>query len=352
MFSLTENHPLFLHNTFGITASARYFLTLESAADWVEFCSLYPELAQLPSKLIVGGGSNLLFVNDFDGLVILPQMKGIEVTGQTETTIDIEAGAGVVWDNFVAWCVENGWGGVENLSLIPGTVGASPVQNIGAYGVEAESVISEVYGIDLQTLSLLRFTKADCLFGYRDSIFKQSMLNRFLVTSVVFRLQKIPQFNLGYGALKTEADKFGEVSLSNIRRAVISTRESKLPDPAQCGNAGSFFKNPCVSQQQAATLLELYPAMPHYPQADGSVKLAAGWLIEQTGLKGYRQGQAGVHDKQALVLVNLGGARAEEILALASHVQQCVAQKFRVALEPEVRFIGERGEIFLPGVVT
>ena len=173
MFSLTENHPLFLHNTFGITASARYFLTLESAADWVEFCSLYPELAQLPSKLIVGGGSNLLFVNDFDGLVILPQMKGIEVTGQTETTIDIEAGAGVVWDNFVAWCVENGWGGVENLSLIPGTVGASPVQNIGAYGVEAESVISEVYGIDLQSLSLLRFTKADCLFGYRDSIFKQ-----------------------------------------------------------------------------------------------------------------------------------------------------------------------------------
>ncbi len=340
MFSLTENHPLFLHNTFGITASARYFLTLESAADWVEFCSLYPELAQLPSKLIVGGGSNLLFVNDFDGLVILPQMKGIEVTGQTETTIDIEAGAGVVWDNFVAWCVENGWGGVENLSLIPGTVGASPVQNIGAYGVEAESVISEVYGIDLQTLSLLRFTKADCLFGYRDSIFKQSMLNRFLVTSVVFRLQKIPQFNLGYGALKTEADKFGEVSLSNIRRAVISTRESKLPDPAQCGNAGSFFINPVIRTDSAELLRKRYPEVPLYPATNQMVKVAAGWLIEQCGWKGRSVGQAAVHDKQALVLINKGNASGKEIYDLSEMIVHDVFSRFDIRLEREVNIIG------------
>jgi UDP-N-acetylmuramate dehydrogenase len=339
MYFLKNNFSLKSNNTFGISANAKHYLTVESPEDLIRFFN-----ENSPSKnekrLLLGAGSNLLFVNNFDGLVIHPEIQGIRLVTENKDIAEVEVGSGVVWDHFVAWCVEKGWNGVENLSLIPGNVGAVPVQNIGAYGVEAETVIFEVKGIDMDKLEYKLFNHDECKFGYRTSVFKEQLKERFMVTSVVFHLRKRPGFQLHYGALETEVFKFGEVNLQNIRKAVIAIRESKLPDPSKVGNAGSFFKNPVVPESVALDLKRQYPDIPLYPVEPGLFKIAAGWLIEKAGWKGRSVGKSAVHDKQALVIINKGGATGKEIFELSEMVTKDVLEKFNLQLEREVQVVG------------
>lgn len=292
--------------------------------------------------LILGEGSNMLFVDNFPGLIINPNIPGINLVHEDRNNVWLEVGAGVNWDQLVEFTVFHHWGGIENLSLIPGKVGGSAVQNIGAYGMEIQNRIESVTGFDLETLTEYTIEASDCQYAYRDSIFKNQLKNRFIITSIVFKLDKFPEFILNYGDLKSEVEKLGEVNLRNIRKTVISIRESKLPDPAIYGNAGSFFKNPIVDAVQANQLLNEFPTMPHYPATGGKTKLAAGWLIEQCGWKGFRRGDAGVHEKQALVLVNYGNATGKEIYDLSEEIKQSVQEKFGVELEREVNVIGEK----------
>jgi len=339
MYHLLNDFSLKSNNTFGIYANAKHYLTVESPEDLILYykkCSAEKNR----KRLFLGAGSNLLFVNDFDGLVIHPEIQGIHLITENKDFAEIEAGAGVVWDYFVAWCVEKGYYGVENLSLIPGDVGAVPVQNIGAYGAEAESVISVVKGIDLEPLEYKTFNHDECKFGYRTSLFKEDLKERFIVTSVVFKLPKHPDFQLHYGSLEAEICKFGEVNLQNVRKAVISIRESKLPDPAKVGNAGSFFKNPVVNESVALDLKARYPDIPIYPLDSGLFKVAAGWLIEKAGWKGRSVGKTAVHDKQALVIINKGGATGKEIFELSEMVAREVLLKFNLHLEREVQVVG------------
>ena len=339
MYHLKHNFSLKSNNTFGISANAKHYLTVDSPEDLILFFrENNPEKNE--ERLFLGAGSNLLFVNDFDGIVIRPEIVGIDLISEDDDFAVVEAGAGVVWDQFVDWCVERGLGGVENLSLIPGNVGAVPVQNIGAYGVEAESVIAEVKGIDLNTLEYKSFNHSECQFGYRTSLFKAVLKERFMVTSAIFHLAKHPEFHLEYGALEAEVNKLGEKNLQNIRKAVISIRESKLPDPSIVGNAGSFFKNPIVSEATGNALKKNYPDIPEYRVGSGFVKLAAGWLIEKAGWKGRSVGNSAVHDKQALVIINKGGATGKEIFELSKMVVNDVLQKFNIELEREVLVIG------------
>jgi len=339
MCDLRHNFSLKNNNTFGISAIAKHYLTVDSAENLILFFKENnTELNE--SRLFLGAGSNLLFINNFDGIVINPEMAGIHIILENKDSAIVEAEAGVVWDYFVEWCVERGFGGVENLSLIPGNVGAVPVQNIGAYGIEAESVISEVKGINLNTLEIKSFSHDECEFGYRTSLFKVELKERFIVTSVIFHLTKKPEFHLEYGALKTEVLKSGKINLQNIRKAVISIRESKLPDPSKVGNAGSFFKNPVVSEAIGSALKNSYPDIPVYPAGSGLVKLAAGWLIEKAGWKGKSVGNAAVHHKQALVIINKGGASGKEIFELSEMIVKDVLQKFNIELEREVLVIG------------
>ncbi len=339
MYQLKHNFSLKSNNTFGISAIAKHYLTVDSVEDLIQFFR-ENNAEKNEKRLFLGAGSNLLFVTDFEGIVIHPEMDGIDLISQNEDIAVIEAGAGVVWDYFVDWCVGNGFGGVENLSLIPGNVGAVPVQNIGAYGIEAESVIAEVKGIDMDTLESKSFNHDECKFGYRTSVFKELLKERFMVTSVVFHLSKHPEFHLEYGALEAEVSKLGGQTLQNIRKAVISIRKSKLPDPSKVGNAGSFFKNPVVSEAVGRALKNSYPDIPVYPAGPGLVKLAAGWLIENAGWKGRSVGKSAVHDKQALVIINKGGATGEEIFELSGMVVKDVLQKFNIELEREVLVIG------------
>jgi UDP-N-acetylmuramate dehydrogenase len=339
MYNLSQNFPLKSNNTFGISAIAKHYLTVNSPEDLIRFFKENnPEKDE--KRLFLGAGSNLLFVSNFEGLVIRPEIQGIRLINENMDIVEVEAGTGVVWDHFVDHCVEKGWGGIENLSLIPGNIGAVPVQNIGAYGVEAESVIAEVKGIDLDMLEIKSFSHNECKFGYRTSIFKEQLKERFMVTSVVFRLLKQPEFHLEYGALEAEVCKFGEKTLQNIRKAVIAIRESKLPDPSKAGNAGSFFKNPVVSESVANKLKNNYPDIPLYPAGSGHIKIAAGWLIEKAGWKGKTVGNAAVHDKQALVIINNGGASGKEIFELSEMVVKDVLRKFNIELEREVQVIG------------
>ncbi|MCX6239621.1 MAG: UDP-N-acetylmuramate dehydrogenase [Bacteroidia bacterium] len=340
MYQQTHNFSLKSSNTFGISAIAKHYLTVDSPEELIRFLR-ENNPAGKEKRLFLGAGSNLLFVNNFDGLIIHPEIPGIRLITENKDIVEVEAGAGVVWDNFVDSCVKKGWGGVENLSLIPGNVGAVPVQNIGAYGAEVESVIAEVRGVNLDTLENKSFNPAECKFGYRTSIFKVELKEQFMVTSVVFRLSKQPEYRLEYGALETEVCKFGEKNLQNIRKAVIAIRESKLPDPMKIGNAGSFFKNPVVSEAAANALKNVYPDLPVYPVGSGLVKIAAGWIIEKAGWKGKSIGNAAVHDKQALVLINNGGASGKEIFELSEIILKDVLLKFNIELEREVQVIGD-----------
>jgi len=337
--TLQENCSIKPYSTFGIEAKARYFVKVSTVEELSEAMH-HPCIADLP-VLILGGGSNLLFTKDFEGLVIKIEFKGIEIVYQNEDIVLVTAGAGEEWDNFVSICVEKGYAGLENLSLIPGVVGTCPVQNIGAYGVEVKDTIDHVTVYDRNTGQICILTNADCHFGYRESIFKYSAKGRYIITSVSFRLSLNPVFHTQYGAIKTELAAMGVNSLSliAIRNAVISIRSRKLPDPLVIGNAGSFFKNPAVDAIHYMRLHEAFPGIVGYELADGSFKVAAGWLIEQCGWKGFRKGDAGVHAHQALVLVNYGQATGSEMLSLATEIQSSVKAKFDIDLEMEVNVI-------------
>ena len=324
-------------NTFGFDVRARYYASPETSEEAKTAVS-EAKLRNLP-VLALGGGSNVLFTRDYPGLVLRPCIAGIDKIGEDEESLRIAVGAGVVWDRQVAYAVERGWGGLENLSLIPGNTGAAPVQNIGAYVVEAKDTIESVEGFYFDDLSDFKLDKESCRFGYRDSVFKHELKGKTLITRVVFRLSKYPVYSLSYGKLGEEVKKYGEPNLARIRRAVVDIRSRKLPDPALLGNAGSFFKNPTVDEAVADELHARHPDIPLYPAADGKVKLAAGSLIELCGFKGARHGKVGVHDKQALVLVNYGGGTPTELLELSDKIRKAVREKFGVEIEPEVNVI-------------
>lgn len=334
---ITPNASLLSHNTFGIDAKADFYVEYDSAKDLQAV--LQSELVKSNRMLHIGGGSNLLFLNDFKGVIVHSAIRSIEKVKEDDEFVYLEIGSSVVWDDFVAFAVENGWGGVENLSLIPGEIGASAVQNIGAYGVEVKDVIVEVNAVENETALSRTFSNAECKYGYRDSIFKNELKAKYIITSVVFRLSKKPAFKLNYQQLEEAVLKNGEINLSTIRKTIIDIRESKLPDPKLVGNAGSFFMNPVISKDHFTMLHEKYPNIPHYYVSETEEKVPAGWLIEQCGWKGKRIGNAGVHDKQALVLVNLGGATGSEIVYLAEQIQASVKETYGIDLKPEVNYI-------------
>lgn len=290
---------------------------------------------------MLGGGSNILLTTDVNGWVLKNEIKGIEITGEDREFVYVKAGAGEPWHPFVLYCIDHNWGGVENLALIPGNIGASPMQNIGAYGVELKDVFHELEAYHLQDRQLVKFGLSDCAFGYRESVFKRKLRNQFAIVTVTYKLRKQPVFNTSYGAIVQELEAAGvqQLSLKAIADAVIRIRSSKLPDPAEIGNAGSFFKNPQVPVHLFQSLKERFPGIAGYAQEDGMVKLAAGWLIEQCGWKGYRKGDAGCHAKQALVLVNYGNATGREIYDISTAILQSVQEKFGVELEREVNIL-------------
>lgn len=323
-------------NTFHIEAFADQFFRFNSAMELQKWLKS-EESQEQHEFLVMGGGSNLLFTGDFYGTILHPAITGIEIIGEEGDEVLVRLGAGEEWDHCVAWAVENGLGGIENLSLIPGMAGAAPVQNIGAYGVELKDVFEYAEGLFLADGGFFRLYNHECNFDYRYSIFKGPLKYQTVITSVVLRLQKKPAFQLGYGTVSLAVEERGGVSLKNIRDAVVEIRASKLPDPDKLGNAGSFFKNPVIHVQEHRALLQKWPQIPGYPLPDGErIKVPAGWLIEQGGWKGLVRGRAGVHHNQALVLVNHGGATGSEVLALAQAIESDVWQKFGIRLEREV----------------
>lgn len=323
----------------GIDARARQFSTFGTTEALEELAALSD--AQSTAKLVLGGGSNILLKGDFDGLVMKNELKGIELIRETDDHYYVKAGAGENWHQFVLYSIERDWAGLENLSLIPGNVGASPMQNIGAYGVEIKDVFAELEAFHLSEKKIVTFSNNDCDFGYRESVFKRKYRDQFVILNVTYRLNKRPIYHTSYGAITQELEHMGvqELSIRSISQAVINIRSSKLPDPVKIGNAGSFFKNPSVPAEQFEALKKNFPGIVGYPNPDGSVKLAAGWLIEQCGWKGFRRGDAGVHAKQALVLVNYGNATGAEIYELSTEVMDSVQNRFGVELEREVNII-------------
>jgi UDP-N-acetylmuramate dehydrogenase len=334
---IEQNFSLLNYNTFGIDARAAWFIEYDSKKELKQALGL--ELVKSNRWLHIGGGSNLLFLKDFDGVILHSNIQGIARVEEDEQSVTVEVGAGVIWDNFVDVAVQNGWGGVENLSLIPGETGASAVQNIGAYGVEVKDVIVQVKTVETETGIENVFSNEECRYGYRDSIFKSELRNKIIVTSVVFRLDKQPVYKLDYQHLEDEVKRHGAISLNSIRSTIVAVRQSKLPDPKDYGNAGSFFMNPVVPKLHFEQLKATYPEMPHYYISEAEEKIPAAWLIDRCGWKGRQIGNAGVHDKQALVLVNKGGATGEEIVHLAGEIQKSVKEKFGVELKPEVNYI-------------
>jgi UDP-N-acetylmuramate dehydrogenase len=328
-------------NTFGIEAYAQQLLCIKNKEEAIELFS--SGNIDLKDLFILGGGSNILLTKDPEGVVVKNEIEGISLLNETSEDVLLKVGAGENWHAFVLYCVEHAYAGIENLSLIPGNVGASPMQNIGAYGVEVKDVIESVEAVSLATGELRTFTNAECQFDYRSSIFKTELKGQFLITAVSFRLYKKPDFKTSYGAIQQQLATMGikeeQLSIKAVSDAVIAIRQSKLPDPAQLGNSGSFFKNPVVSESNYLSIKEEYNDLVAYPLANKQFKLAAGWLIEQAGWKGHREGNCGVHDKQALVLVNFGGATGKEIYALSEQIVQSVRKKFGVELEREVNIL-------------
>ncbi|MEC5142564.1 UDP-N-acetylmuramate dehydrogenase [Chitinophaga sp. 212800010-3] len=333
---VSENVLLKSYNTFGIEAVARYFAPF-SDADELLALTAEQQASGLP-HMILGGGSNILFTKDFNGWVLKNEIKGISIIGEDNDYVYVKAGAGENWHGFVQYCIGQQLAGLENLSLIPGNVGASPMQNIGAYGVEIKDVFHELTALHLHDKQVVTFRNSDCHFGYRESVFKRAYRNQFAILSVTYRLSRQPHFNTSYGAINEELQRMNvqELSIQAISQAVINIRSSKLPDPAKIGNAGSFFKNPTIGKAQYEALRATFPQIVAYPVADDHFKLAAGWLIEQCGWKGFRRGDAGVHARQALVLVNYGHAHGNEIYALSQEILESVKEKFGVDLEREV----------------
>ena len=332
-----ENISLRSYNTMGIDVRAKYFASFSGADELEEL--LHAHASHRP--LILGGGSNILFTNNYDGIILKNEVTGIEKMREDDKHVYIRAGAGESWHGFVQHCIANSFAGVENLSLIPGNTGASPIQNIGAYGVEMKDVFEELEAFHLHERKIYRFGAADCHFGYRESSFKRKYAGQFAILSVTYRLNKTPRFNISYGAIEQELEQMGikDLSIAAVSQAVINIRRSRLPDPAVIGNAGSFFKNPTVSVRQFNELKAAFPLLPAFPAGHDHVKLAAGWLIEQCGWKGFRRGDAGCHAKQALVLVNYGGATGKEIYDLSEEILQSVKDRFGVVLEREVNVV-------------
>lgn len=338
MIRIEENYSLLPHNTFGIDLKADYFIEYSSVEELIELLNY--DLLKDKEILHIGSGSNLLFLSDFNGVILHSEIKFIRVVDETDENVIVEVGGGVVWDDFVAHCVRKAWYGTENLSLIPGETGASAIQNIGAYGSEVKDIIETVHTIEYETKKERVFSNQDCEYAYRSSIFKQQLKGKYIVCSVKFRLNKKAVYRLDYQDLEEQVREKGEISLANIRKTIIEIREAKLPDPEIEGNAGSFFMNPIVPKSQLEKMLQHYPTMPHHFVSESLEKLSAAWLIDQCGWKGKQIGNAGVHDKQALVLVNKGNAQSKEILALAEQIQLSVFEKFGVRLTPEVNYIG------------
>ena len=332
-----ENFPLKSYNTFSIDARAKFFNSFSSAEELEELLMIYSEYP----VFILGGGSNILFTKDYEGCVLKNEIKGIELQHEDAEHVYVKVGAGENWHQFVLHCINHNWAGVENLSLIPGNVGASPIQNIGAYGVELDDVFWNLEAFHIGDRRIHTFTREDCEFGYRNSLFKERYKDQFAIISVTLQLRKKPIFHTDYGAIVEELEKMGvkDLSIKAVSQAVINIRSSKLPDPQKIANAGSFFKNPEVPTEKYEALKLAFPDIVAYPLAKGTVKLAAGWMIEQCGWKGYRKGDAGCHAKQALVLVNYGKATGKEVYDLSDEILQSVKKKFGVALEREVNII-------------
>lgn len=331
------NYPILRYNTFGMDVKTSCFVEYSSVSELQSFLSAKEYSLPL---LHIGGGSNLLFLSDFKGTILHSAIKGIDITGESDEWIDIKVGAGEVWDDFVSYTVSKGFYGAENLSIIPGEVGASAVQNIGAYGVEAKDIILTVHTVRISDSSERVFSNEKCRYSYRNSIFKGEMKGQYIVTHVTFRLRKSPVFHLSYGNISSELEKRNlSPSLANIRDIIIEVRRSKLPEPEELGNAGSFFMNPMVSMQKFKQLESEFPDIPHYPVDENTVKIPAGWMIDRCGWKGRNIGPAGVYHKQALVLVNLGGATGKDISCLADKIIKSVYEKFGVDIHPEVNYI-------------
>lgn len=333
---IKKNISLKAYNTFGIDVKASRFVSI---------ASLY-ELKQLLNSekdfFLISGGSNLLLTRDIERLVVHINIQGISIDHEEENTVDLTVNAGENWHEFVLWCISENYGGLENLSLIPGNVGTSPIQNIGAYGVEVKDCITKVEALEIATNKLVSFSNEACNFGYRNSIFKNEVKGKYILTSVSFRLTtKNHQLTTSYGAIENElaVQKIKIPTLKNISDAIIRIRKSKLPNPKEIGNSGSFFKNPVISKKQFLRLQKENPSIPNYPVSETEIKVPAGWLVEQSGFKGKRFGDAGVHEKQALVLVNYGSATGIEIFQLAEKIQQTVFKKFEIALEIEVNVV-------------
>jgi UDP-N-acetylmuramate dehydrogenase len=329
-----QNVSLAAYNTLALPAQADTFVHLHNVEDIQELVSRL-SVSRAP-MMVLGGGSNVVLTGDFPGTVIHVCTQGIEIISETVADITVRVAAGEAWHGFVEYCMTRGWYGLENLALIPGQVGGAPIQNIGAYGVEAGDFITNVQAVDLDSGESLNFAHELCAFGYRDSVFKSQWKDRILITSVDFRLNKTPMPNLSYAPVKQYLEeKSWEPSPESVFAAVVAIRQSKLPDPAQLPNVGSFFKNPVISQAQFEALKQQYPSIPGYAQQDSTMKVAAGWLIEQAGFKGKPLGHAAVHQQQALVMVNLGGASSAEVLALAEDIRNTVRKMFHIELEME-----------------
>ncbi len=339
MPNILKNISLKPYNTFGLDTSARLFVEVKSLEELQEV--VRSSKFKINDVLVLGGGSNILLTQDMDGLVVKNSIQGKEIVSENEEEIVIKVGAGTNWHEFVMYCVEKGYGGVENLSLIPGTVGAAPMQNIGAYGVEIKDVFVQLEALHRFSNKMETFDNATCEFGYRESIFKHSHKDKYIIVNVTFRLSKKPKLNLDYGAIRDVLAEKGitEPTIKDVSNAVIEIRQSKLPDPKKIGNSGSFFKNPVISKEALLSIRKDYPEIPTYPIDDNSVKVPAGWLIEQAGWKGKTFGSIGVHKKQALVLVNYGAGKGVDIKKLSEDIQASIFEKFGVALQAEVNII-------------
>ena len=334
---IREFHQISLRtrNSFGVDQQAARLVEFETPEDLRTFFA-----AGIPEKwMVLAGGNNILFTGDYEGVLLTPVARRIALLSDDGEEVRVRVDAGVEWDDLVEWAVQRGLWGIENLSLIPGKAGAAPVQNIGAYGCEAKDAIRRVEMYCVETGAMLTLDAAHCGFGYRESVFKHDLKGRVIITAVEIALSHTPRPRLGYGDVEREVESRGGVTLRNIREAICSIRRAKLPDPAVLGNAGSFFKNPVVEASVAENLLKTYPEMPHYPAPEGRVKLAAGWLIDRAGMKGRREGAVGVHERQALVLVNHGGATGGEVIAFAHKVQERVREKFGIEIDTEVNIL-------------
>ena len=338
MLKIEHNISLKKYNTFGLDAKAKHFISVSEISELKEVL----KLKEYPEKFILGGGSNMLITQNIDALVIHINIKGVKIISRQQNEVLVKANAGENWHEFVLWVLEHNFGGIENLSLIPGNVGTAPIQNIGAYGVELKDVFVECEAIDIKTQTNKVFSLKDCMFGYRDSIFKNKAKDKYIITSVTFKLtNNAHHLNIEYGAIQENLNTLGikNPTIKEVSNAVIAIRKSKLPDPNEIGNSGSFFKNPIISKSDFKKLIGKFPNAPHYIISDHEIKIPAGWLIEQCGFKGKRYGDAGIHKNQALVLVNYGNATGAEIWDLALKIQSNVKDKFNILIQPEVNVI-------------